>query len=57
LYDLRQNKEEDYHWLDTYTHVKPQALEKLRKAATKSSFSFVDFGIFCEFAASATICK
>ncbi len=46
-----------YSWLDTYTHVKPQALEKLRKATMKSSFSFADFGIFCEFAASATICN
>ncbi|CAM6004300.1 unnamed protein product, partial [Sphagnum balticum] len=38
-----------YSWLDTYTHVKPQASEKLRKATMKSSFSFADFGIFCEF--------
>jgi hypothetical protein len=52
-----ENKAEDYSWLDTYTHVKPQALEKLRKATMKSSFSFADFGIFCEFAASATICS
>jgi hypothetical protein len=37
-----ENKEEDYSWLDTYTHVKPQALGKLRKATMKSSFSFAD---------------
>jgi len=29
----------------------------LRKATMKSSFSFADFGIFFEFAASATICN
>jgi hypothetical protein len=52
-----ENQEEDYCWLDTYTHVKLQALEKLRKTTMKSSFSFVDFGIFGEFAASATICN
>ncbi len=39
------------------TPLKPHAFEKLRKATMKSSFSFADFGIFCEFTASATICN
>lgn len=49
--------EEDYSWLDTYTHVVPQALTKLASAMRKASFSFSDFGIFLEFGASVNDAK
>jgi hypothetical protein len=49
--------DEDYSWLDTYTHVAPQALTKLATAMSKASFSFSDFGIFLEFGASVNAAK
>ncbi|KAG0568349.1 hypothetical protein KC19_6G013100 [Ceratodon purpureus] len=49
--------EEDYSWLDTYTHVVPQALTKLATAMSKASFSFSDFGIYFEFGANVSTAK
>ena len=55
LMKQRSKEEEegnDYSWLDTYTHVIPQALRKLITSMKKSPFSFSDFGIPCEFGAN-----
>lgn len=55
LMKQRSKEEEegnDYSWLDTYTHVIPQALRKLATSMKKTPFSFSDFGIPCEFGAS-----
>lgn len=45
--------EEDYSWLDTYTHVVPRSLSTLAHAMSVSSFSFSEFGVFREYGASA----
>lgn len=47
--------DDDCSWLDTYTHVVPQALTKLATAMSKAAFSFSDFGILVEFGASVNL--
>jgi hypothetical protein len=46
-----RNEFYDFRWLDTFTHVVPQALAKLTNAMSPTSFSFSNLGIFCEFGA------
>lgn len=46
-----RNELDDFRWLDTFTHVVPQALAKLTNAMSPTSFSFSDLGIFHEFGA------
>lgn len=45
------------NWLETFTHVVPQALTKLASAMRKASYSLSDFGVFLEFGAQMNSAK